>query len=66
MDQHAEATGRTPDDERLVCARCGATADGPRPTWTFSMEDGRRRYFCDSCSREHLRAIEGRLDSSWW
>ncbi|MER7493278.1 hypothetical protein ABT033_11770 [Streptomyces pharetrae] len=51
---------------RLVCACCGIGADGPRPTWTCSVENGVRQYFCDRCSRENLRAIEGRLDSSWW
>ncbi|MFI9719155.1 hypothetical protein ACIHFE_05770 [Streptomyces sp. NPDC052396] len=56
-----EATGNT------VCARCGATAaDGAPPTWTCSVENGSRRYFCDDCARANLRAIEGRLDSSWW
>ncbi len=30
------------------------------------MENGSRRYFCDDCARANLRAIEGRLDSSWW
>lgn len=25
-----------------------------------------RRIYCDTCSREHLRAIEGKLDSGWW
>ncbi|MGV9450522.1 hypothetical protein [Streptomyces sp. NPDC003635] len=50
----------------LVCAGCGAKAEGPRPTWTCSVENGERRYFCDTCSRENLRAIEGRLDSAWW
>ncbi|POX55538.1 hypothetical protein C3489_09460 [Streptomyces sp. Ru71] len=50
-----------------VCARCGVTATEPQPaTWTFSVENGVRRYFCDACSRENLRAIEGRLDSGWW
>ncbi|HZF89766.1 hypothetical protein [Streptomyces sp.] len=50
----------------LVCARCGTRADGPRPTWTCSVENGVRQYFCDRCSRENLGAIEGRLDSAWW
>ncbi|MER7914306.1 hypothetical protein, partial [Streptomyces sp. NPDC096068] len=35
-------------------------------TWTRAVEDGRRVYFCEDCSRANLRAIEGRLDSSWW
>ncbi|MFD4951517.1 hypothetical protein [Streptomyces sp. NPDC058451] len=49
-----------------VCARCGTPAEGLPPTWTCSVENGTRRYFCDACSRENLRSIEGRLDSAWW
>lgn len=50
-----------------VCAGCGAVAAGDEGlTWLCSVEDGVRRYFCDTCSRTHLRAIEGRLDSGWW
>ncbi|MEW2162398.1 hypothetical protein AB0912_05305 [Streptomyces sp. NPDC007084] len=51
---------------RIMCARCGIPADGPPPTWTCSVENGDRHYFCDTCSRDNLRAIEGRLDSPWW
>ena len=49
-----------------MCARCGTQAQAPQPTWTCSVENGIRHYFCDACSRENLRAIEGRLDSAWW
>lgn len=54
--------------ETIVCARCGATADGESPplTWTCSVENGGRQYFCDDCARTHIRSIEGRLDSTWW
>ncbi|MFD9817111.1 hypothetical protein [Streptomyces sp. NPDC059080] len=48
------------------CARCGAVAEGSPPLWTCSVENGVRRYFCDGCARENLRAIEGRLDSVGW
>ncbi|MGV9254067.1 hypothetical protein [Streptomyces sp. NPDC003697] len=41
-------------------------SEGPRVTWTCSVENGVRRYFCDRCSRDNLRSIEGRLDSAWW
>ncbi|TJZ45224.1 hypothetical protein FCH28_28130 [Streptomyces piniterrae] len=65
MDQktheQAELTGGN-----AVCARCGAVAEGIPLTWTCSVENGDRRYFCEACARENLRAIEGRLDSSWW
>ena len=50
----------------MVCARCGAVAEGAPPTWTCSVENGERCYFCDRCARENIRAIEGRLDSAWW
>lgn len=49
-----------------MCARCGTRAEAPQPTWACSVENGTRYYFCDRCSRESLRAIEGRLDSAWW
>ncbi|KUJ64325.1 hypothetical protein ACZ90_57120 [Streptomyces albus subsp. albus] len=55
-----------PEPETVSCARCGAVADGPPLTWTCSVENGVRRYFCEDCARGNIRAIEGRLDSSWW
>ncbi|WP_189553008.1 hypothetical protein [Streptomyces lavendofoliae] len=55
-----------PGARSVVCSRCGATADGLPVTWTCSVENGGRLYFCDDCVRAHLRAIESRLDSSWW
>ncbi|MCY0927842.1 hypothetical protein OTB20_16790 [Streptomyces sp. H27-H1] len=51
----------------VVCARCGAQSPaGAPPTWTCSVENGTRQYFCVDCARANLRAIEGRLDSAWW
>ena len=46
----------------------GAVAPGDAPplTWTSAVEQGRLRHFCDRCSREHLRAMEGKLDSEHW
>ncbi|MCB5169325.1 hypothetical protein LG634_31510 [Streptomyces bambusae] len=56
-----------PESGTVVCARCGATSpEGAPPTWTCSVENGTRQYFCDACARANIRAIEGRLDSSWW
>jgi hypothetical protein len=52
----------------MTCDFCGATAAGDSLplTWTTAVENGRSRVFCETCSREHLRAIEGKLDSEWW
>ena len=53
----------------VVCATCGAIAVDEamaRLTWTRGTENGRDVWTCDRCSREHLRSIEGKLDSAWW
>lgn len=52
------------------CSVCGTAAPGEPGTvpllWTSSVERGRLVWYCARCSREHLRAIEGRLDSEWF
>ncbi|MEU3887287.1 hypothetical protein [Streptomyces sp. NPDC029041] len=64
------ARGPAAEPRRFTCARCGTSAEvltvNPPLTWTYSMEDGALRHYCDACSRENLRSIEGRLDSDWW
>jgi hypothetical protein len=50
-----------------TCDFCGARAEDTEAlTWVTSVENGRKRTYCDTCSRAHLRAIEGKLDSEWW
>ena len=49
------------------CGRSAVTeAEAETLTWTTSVENGRRRAYCEACSRDHLRSIEGKLDSEWW
>jgi hypothetical protein len=50
----------------VQCALCGAVADTMPLTWTTSVERGRTMLYCDTCGRDNLRAIEGRLDSEWF
>jgi hypothetical protein len=52
----------------VTCAFCGTTEPGEDAplTWTSAVEGGRLKLFCDRCSREHLRAMEGKLDSDYW
>ncbi|WP_210650515.1 hypothetical protein [Nocardioides sp. SYSU D00065] len=53
--------------ELVTCDFCGAQApEGQTLTWSTAVENGRRRAFCDTCSRSNLRAMEGKLDSEWW
>lgn len=49
-----------------ACAWCGATVTDLPLTWTTSVENGQTRYYCAPCSRDNVRAIEGRLDAPWW
>ncbi|MFF8715757.1 hypothetical protein ACF07T_30640 [Streptomyces sp. NPDC015184] len=67
IQQPAQQSARS-DEAAAVCALCGTSADSESapPTWICSVENGRRQYFCDQCARTHIRAIESRLDSSWW
>jgi hypothetical protein len=53
-------------DRPVSCALCGVVADVQPLTWTTSLEGGQTRYYCDRCSRDNLRAMEGRLDADWF
>ena len=55
------------EDETVTCDFCGTRATTAEAlSWTTAVERGRRQTFCVTCSREHLRAMEGKLDSEWW
>ncbi|WP_187366851.1 hypothetical protein [Nocardioides dongxiaopingii] len=50
-----------------TCDFCGRRAEEETTlTWSTSVERGRRQRYCDTCSREHLRAMEGKLDTEHW
>ena len=52
----------------VTCDHCGAVAPGAEPplTWSVAVERGRALRFCDRCTRENLRAMEGKLDQEYW
>ena len=51
-----------------TCDFCGRQAadEATALTWSTAVENGRTKTFCEACSREHLRAMEGKLDSDYW
>jgi hypothetical protein len=51
-----------------TCDFCGRQEadDAATLTWSTAVENGRSRTYCEGCSREHLRAMEGKLDSEYW
>jgi hypothetical protein len=52
-----------------VCETCGLKAEdeaAARLSWAHGVEKRQQVWTCDRCCREHLRSIEGKLDSAWW
>jgi hypothetical protein len=50
------------------CDFCGRPATGGQLplTWSTAVENGRRRSYCEECSRSYVRSMEAQLDSEWW
>lgn len=60
-------TGTDEQPPIVACALCGRQEPGPPISWMSESDPRRGRvYYCDGCAREHLRAIESRLDQQWW
>ena len=49
-----------------TCAGCGARVQERLPTWSLQVSERGTEWLCDTCTRQNLRAIEGRLDEAWW
>jgi hypothetical protein len=52
----------------VTCDYCGRSEDDETAVlrWSTSVEGSRRRRYCETCSREHLRSMEGKLDPEHW
>ena len=50
----------------VTCALCGETEPSLPLGWSTSFERGRTVHHCAACAREHVRSMEGKLDSEWW
>jgi hypothetical protein len=58
----------------LVCSMCSTSLDPAADersglealAWVTTVEHGRESVCCPACTREHLRAIEGKLDVAYW
>lgn len=57
-----------PGPVSVTCDNCGRRENDAalRLTWSTSVERGRTLHFCDVCSREHVRSMEGKLDREYW
>ena len=55
-------------DVSQTCDHCGTEEHDAAELliWTSSVERGRTLRYCRACSRENLRAMEGKLDHEWW
>ena len=59
-------TGEPEQSASVTCSMCGRSEPEQPLTWTTSVERGASKLYCDKCSRDNVRAIEGKLDSDWW
>ena len=52
----------------MSCDFCGTTvpADEPPLSWSLSIDGGQAKRYCEQCTREHLRSMEGKLDQQYW
>jgi hypothetical protein len=52
----------------VTCDFCGRTSEGPEPplTWSLAMERGQVKRYCERCTRDNVRAMEGKLDAEHW
>ncbi|MDT8915832.1 hypothetical protein NYF13_33740 [Amycolatopsis sp. PS_44_ISF1] len=54
-----------------TCSRCGrarvAEPDALAAlSWVSTREDGRERWLCPPCARDHVRDIEAKLPDEYW
>ncbi len=50
----------------VTCAMCGRAEEEPPPTWTCQRSERGQMWLCETCTRQNVRSIEGRLDEAWW
>ena len=51
----------------VSCSLCGTTVPEAPISWMLETDPRRGPiWVCDRCAREHVRAIEAKLDQAWW
>ena len=53
-----------------TCVRCGVVGEAPEDGlpegWSLGFGQRGVEHVCGRCTRENIRAIEGKLDEAWW
>ena len=54
-----------------TCSHCGRARSAERDSldslsWVSTKEDGRERWLCPGCARDHVRDIEAKLPDEYW
>ena len=50
----------------VTCSRCGTSAPEQPLGWSRSVGLRGETLLCDACTRQHLRALEAKLDEEHW
>jgi hypothetical protein len=57
-------------EERVSCGVCGTTVEERPVTWSMQVSargtQSLTQWICDTCTRDNVRSIEGKLDEAWW
>jgi hypothetical protein len=59
----------TDGGDRLVCSRCGLSADDDSELpagWSLETNARGVQALCLSCTRANVRSIEAKLPEEWW
>jgi len=55
------------DASPVTCSLCDRQALGPAPLgWSSATDRHGTTWTCESCTRQHLRAMEAKLDEEFW
>ncbi|MFI5614587.1 hypothetical protein [Amycolatopsis sp. NPDC051903] len=54
-----------------TCSRCSRPRSGESDplaalSWVSTKDDGRERWLCPNCARDHVRDIEAKLPDEYW
>jgi primosomal protein N' len=53
-------------DPTTTCTVCGTVVAERPASWSLQVGERGPQWLCEHCTRENLRAIEGKLYEAWW
>lgn len=54
------------EPQPATCSHCGTMVEDRPATWSLDIGARGAQWICESCTRQNIRSIEGKLDDAWW